>query len=150
MTTTNALEKLLIVQACTDLIHRFADRIDARDADALAEMFVEDGIFARPTAPDQPIQGRETLRAQFAARPAGKLTRHICTNTIVNVVSPSEATARSLILLYTATLADGVKLPVQADGKQLIGAYDDRIVRDSDGMWKFKERRGSLAVNVGG
>jgi uncharacterized protein (TIGR02246 family) len=150
MTTISPLEHLLIVQACTALIHRFADRNDARDANALADMFVEDGVFARPTAPDKPVTGREAIRAQFAARPPGKLTRHICSNTIVTVVSASEATAVSTILLYTATLSEGAVLPVKADAKQLLGAYEDRIVRDNDGAWKFKERRGSLAMNVGG
>jgi ketosteroid isomerase-like protein len=142
------LERLLIVQACSELIARFAERIDARDADALAAMFVEDGSFARPTAPDAPVRGREAIREQFRARPANKLTRHIVANTIVTVKSAVEATAQSTILLFTATLAEGAKLPVKTDAKQLLGAYEDVLVRDRDGVWKFKERRGSLAMTI--
>jgi ketosteroid isomerase-like protein len=141
-------ERLLIVQECTQLIARFAERNDARDADAVAEMFVEDGVFARPTAPDAPVRGREAIRAQFRARPANKMTRHICANVLVDVLSHTEATSQSYILLFTATLAEGAALPAKADPKQLLGAYHDRIVRDQDGHWKFKERIGSLAMSV--
>ena len=142
------LERMLIVQQCTQLIARFAERNDARDADALAAMFVDDGIFVRPTAPDAPVKGREAIREQFRARPANKLTRHVVANIIVTVTSATEAAAQSTILLFTATLAEGAKLPVKADARQLVGAYDDILVRDADGVWKFKERRGSLAIIV--
>ena len=145
--TVTPLEHLTIVQECTALIARFAERTDARDSDALADMFVEDGVFRRPTAPDQPIQGREAIRAGFAARPANKMTRHIVTNTVVTVVDDNEATAVSYLILYMATVAEGGGLP-KADAKQLIGAFHDTIVRDAFLTWKFKERRGSLAMSV--
>jgi uncharacterized protein (TIGR02246 family) len=150
MADIDPLQRMLIVQACTELIHRFAERNDARDADAVADMFAEDGIFARPTLPDQPIRGRETIRAQFRARPPGKMTRHICVNTVVHVLNASEASARSYILLYTADFPEGAVPPVKADVKQLLGAFDDVLVRDSDGAWKFKHRQGSLAMTIGG
>jgi len=144
------LDRLIIVKECEGLIARFAERNDARDADALAAMFVEDGSFARPTAPDKPVRGREAIREQFRARPANKMSRHICANTVVDVVSKTEANVVSYILLFTATLEDGATLPVEADAKKLLGAYRDRIVRDADGIWKFKERIGSLAMTIEG
>jgi len=142
------LDRLLIVKECESLIARFAERNDARDPDAIAQMFVEDGSFARPTAPDKPVHGREAIREQFRARPANKMTRHICANTIVDVVSGTEAKAVSTIVLYTAPVEEGATLPVKADAKKLLGAYHDRIVRDADGIWKFKERVGSLAMLI--
>jgi ketosteroid isomerase-like protein len=150
MADIDPVQRMLIVQACTDLIHRFAERTDARDADALADMFVEDGVFARPTLPDQPIRGRETIRAQFRARPPGRMTRHVCTNTVVTVTGTDTASARSYILLFTADQPDGAALPLRADAKLLLGAFDDTLVRDSDGTWKFVQRQGSLAMTVGG
>ena len=150
MAELDPLQRVLIIQACTELINRFAERNDARDADALADMFVEDGMFARPTMPDQPIRGRETIRERFRARPPGTLTRHVCTNTVVTVLSATEARAHSYILLFTAAVAEGAVLPVKADTKQLLGAFDDTFVRDADGAWKFKNRQGSLAMTIGG
>jgi hypothetical protein len=146
----SALERLTITQDCIDLIYRFAKNNDDRDADALAEMFVGDGVFCRPTLPDQPYVGREAIRAGFRAKPATVLTRHIVCNPVVTVLNASEARADSYILLYTATIEPDAQLPVPANAKQLLGAFEDRIVRDADGAWKFKERRGSLALTIGG
>ncbi len=145
-----ALEKLAIKQECLDLIYRFAKLNDDRDADALADLFVADGLFRRPTLPDQPYEGREAIRAGFRAKPATLLTRHVICNPVVTVVSVNEARADSYILLYTAAVAPDAKLPVPAAPKQLLGAFDDLIVRDGDGVWKFKARNGSLAMTIGG
>lgn len=141
------LERFAVVQDCTALIMRFAERSDARDAEALAAMFTEDGVFARPTLPDKPYVGRAAILEGFRARPVTLLTRHIVTNVIVTPVSANEATAESYILLYTAQQAEGAALPVPANPKQLIGNFRDAIMREA-GVWKFKERRGSLAMSV--
>ena len=143
-----ALEKLVVVQECTQLISRFAERNDARDHDAVADMFVEDGVFVRPSKPDQPYVGRETIREGFRARPANLATRHLIVNIVVTPVSATEARARSYTLLYTAPVPES-GLP-RADAKQLIGLSDDRLVRDRDGEWKFVERIGSLVMSAGG
>jgi ketosteroid isomerase-like protein len=144
------LQRILVVQECTQLIARFAERNDARDADALADMFVADGVFVRPTRPDEPYKGREAIRVGFRARPAGLITRHVCTNVVVTAISTNEASVHSYILLFTGAMTEGATLPVKADAKQLLGAFKDRIVRDTDGVWKFRERIGSLAMTVGG
>lgn len=141
-------ERVAIIQECDQLIARFAIANDACDADALAEMFVEDGVFIRPTKPDQPYTGRETIREAFRAKPVSLVTRHIVANTAVDVVSASEAKVHSYLLLYTAPATEN-GLP-KADAKQLLGAFDDVIVRDGDGAWKFRERRGSLAMTIEG
>ena len=144
-----APDRLAIIQECTDLIFRFAERNDARDADALAAMFTQDGVFTRPTKPDEPYQGREAIRAGFRAKPATLLTRHIITNVVVTVASASEARAHSYIQLFTAKLEEGARLPVAADARSLIGEFNDVLVRDADGAWRFKTRTGSLAMTVG-
>ncbi|MEI9885879.1 MAG: nuclear transport factor 2 family protein [Rhizomicrobium sp.] len=146
----STLDRMAITQGCIDLIYRFALKNDARDYDALAEMFVADGVFRRPSLPDVPYEGREAIRAGFRARPASLLTRHIVCNPTVSVLSATEARAESYILLYSATVAEDTKLPVPAAAKALLGAFDDRMVRDGDGVWKFKARNGSLAMTLGG
>jgi len=149
-TEMSAAERLSIKQECVDLLFTFAKLNDDRDADGLAELFVTDGVFRRPTLPDQPYVGREAIRAGFVAKPANLLTRHIICNPIITVLNANEARADSYILLYTAAIEPGAKLPVPANPKALLGAFEDKIVRDSDGVWKFKERLGSLAISIGG
>lgn len=148
MSDVSTQDRVAIVQECNQLIARFAIANDDRDADALAGMFVEDGIFVRPTKPNEPYKGRETIREAFRAKPASLVTRHIVANTVVDVVSANEAKVHSYLLLYTAPATDS-GLP-KADPKQLLGAFDDVIVKDGDGVWKFRERRGSLAMTIEG
>lgn len=86
--------------------------------------------MARPTAPDVPIQGREAILAAFAARPPRR-TRHVCSNVVVEVESPTNARGTSAMVLFTA------------DGPPLAGSFHDRFALTDDG-WRFAERRGSL------
>jgi hypothetical protein len=115
-------------------IHRFAQLNDDHDHDALRDMFTVDGSFARPSDPDRPIVGREDIRAFLLSRPA-RQTRHFMTNVVVDLVSETEATARSYILLYAGSNGETV----------MAGEFHDELVRDHSGAWLFKSRRGSLA-----
>jgi len=53
----------------TELLHRWAEAIAARDADAIAAMFVPDAVFLA-TAPT-PLVGRAAVRDYYTAVPAG-------------------------------------------------------------------------------
>jgi hypothetical protein len=86
--------------------------------------------MSRPTAPDDFIEGADSILAAFRARPP-RTSRHIVANIRVSVGGDA-ATATSQILLFTA-----------AGQPPLVGTYADRLVRTGAG-WRFVERRGSL------
>lgn len=86
--------------------------------------------MARPTAPDDWIEGREAILASFTARPP-RTTRHFCSNVVIDVLNDSEATGESAMLLFTA------------DNAAKVGSFHDRFVLTGKG-WRFAERRGSL------
>ncbi|MCD9028729.1 nuclear transport factor 2 family protein [Luteimonas sp. BDR2-5] len=135
---------------CEQLIRRFALRNDAGDHDALAEMFVEDGSFARPTAPDAPVRGREAIRALFRDRPR-RFTRHLMLNTVIDALSPGRARATSYVALYSADAGVDTAAqapPYPASGPHLLGGFDDELVQ-VEGRWLFLSRRGSLALRIG-
>jgi hypothetical protein len=111
-------------------IRRFAMLNDAHDHDALADMFMADGSFARPSAPNAPVMGRENIRAFFRDRPK-RTTRHVMANTLVDAISETEARAHSYVVLYMADVT-------------LVGDFHDRLVCEY-GIWLFAERRGTLA-----
>lgn len=119
-----------VAWAVEQQIRRFAMLNDAHDADGLAAMFTRDGSFARPTEPDAPVVGRDAIHAFFRDRPQ-RVTRHVMANTLVEIVSQTEARAHSYVMLYMAD-------------KTLIGDFHDRL-EQHDGQWLFAERRGSLA-----
>lgn len=127
-------EMLAIEQACERLIRRFAWANDAQDHDAVAAMFTQDGSFARPTAPDAPVTGREAIRAFFRDRPK-RATRHVMSNVLVDVEDDGRALARSYVTLYSGEGGKDV----------LVGAFHDVLVRDPASGWLFAQRRGSLA-----
>lgn len=138
------LETLLAEQACERLIHRFARANDGRDFDTLAELLAEEATYARPTDPNNPMQGRDAVVASFRARPATRITRHLFSNTVVTVESATTATAVSDVVLYMgAAVEDGVAKAEPA----LVGGFEDRFVK-RDGRWLFLARKGSLALKA--
>ncbi len=136
-------ERRAIEWDCTKLINRYTLLNDAADWDAVAALYTEDGQMARPSAPDKPIIGRDTILATFKSRPA-RAARHVVSNIVVDVVSETEATAMSIIVLYqgNASSEDG-GLPVRDPKGPLIGTYTDKLRKTAQG-WKFAERVGGL------
>ncbi|WP_242098596.1 nuclear transport factor 2 family protein [Sphingomonas sp. CROZ-RG-20F-R02-07] len=118
-------------------IHRFAQLNDDHAHDALSDLFTIDGSFARPTDPDRPVVGREQIRAFFHNRPARR-TKHFMTNVVVDLQGETMATARSYILLFAGDAGDIM----------LAGEFHDVLVREDDGVWRFRSRRGSLTFDA--
>jgi len=127
---------------CTKLINRYTLLNDAADWDAVAALYTEDGQMARPSAPDSPVVGRDAILAAFRSRPA-RAARHVVSNIVVDVVSETEATALSIIVLYQGTDSPEGGLPIRDPKGPLIGTYTDRLRKTAEG-WRFAERRGGL------
>ena len=115
---------------CARLIALYANLNDEARWDELAALYVEDGVMARPTAPDDPVIGRDAILAAFKAR-APRTTRHICSNVVIDVEGPATARGTSAMLMFTG------------EGVPLVGSFHDRFCLTLDG-WRFVERRGSL------
>jgi hypothetical protein len=130
---------------CAHLMHRFTLLLDARDFEPLAALFAKDGVLYRPSAPNEPIKGREVILAAYKARPATRATQHFITNATVTVDGPDAAHGVCSILMYTAPAGEGV---LKADPVQALGYYHDRFVKE-DGAWRFLERRGSVSMMAG-
>ena len=129
-----ASDRLAIEWECAKLIARYANLVDAADWPAVAALYTEDAVFARPTNPDAPLLGREAILAAFLARPA-RVTRHVCSNVVVEVEGPESARATSAMVLYLA------------DKPPLAGSFHDRF-RLTPAGWRFAERRGSVVIGA--
>lgn len=140
------VERAVIAWECERLIHRYAMLNDVGDFQAMADMFVEDGVFARPSQGDVLIRGRDKILEAYTSRPA-RFTRHLITTLCVTVEDADNATAHSYLSLHTGQPGEG--FPRTAEPAYVIGDFKDRFVRWGDD-WKFKERLGSLALKVGG
>ena len=135
-------ERRAIEADCERLIRRYVNLNDAQDWEAVANLYTEDARFARPSKPGEFIEGRGAILESFLARPA-RAQRHVIANTVVEVESPTEARAFSVIVLYMGDAADDGGLPVMDAKSPLVGTFTDRLVRTPEG-WRFKERVGGL------
>jgi hypothetical protein len=124
-------ERRAIEADCARLIALYANLNDAARWAEAAALYAEDGVMARPTAPDAPLVGRAAILAAFESRPPRK-TRHVCSNVVITVEGPDAASGESAMIL------------LQPDAAPLAGSFHDRFVRTAEG-WRFAERRGSLA-----
>lgn len=134
------LERMEVELACTRQINRFAMLNDAHDHHELAALFTQDGSFARPTDPDTPISGRSTILDFFKGRPK-RITKHVMGNTVVEVLSTTQATARSEVILYVGQQQGDQVIIMQT----LVGEFHDHLQKTEDG-WLFSKRRGTLTM----
>ena len=138
------IEQALIQHECAQLVLHYAHLNDLGDWQGLAQTFTEDATFARPSAPDEIIRGRDRILASFLARTPNR-TVHVVTNIMVTAISASEATSICTIQLFPATarMEDGVASHGRA--APLVGGSVDRLCREN-GKWLFSERRGYLTI----
>jgi len=136
------LDRMFAEHQIADLVTRYAVLNDDGDYAGMAALFTADASFTRPSGGD-PVVGRDAIRASYEGRPP-RISRHLITNIVVDLVSDEEATARSTIVLYTAQ--PGV-LPADANKPALLGGFHDRLVKTADG-WRFAERTGYLDLKL--
>ena len=146
----NTVERLEIERACERLCIAYVRALDVGDMNAAADCFAQDGSMSRPMNPGQLIQGREAVRASLLTRPRTLLTKHLATNTMIDVESRNTARGQSYLTMVATTPPEGATPPFNASGPVYFGEMQDRFVREN-GVWKFLERRGSIQIKfVGG
>jgi hypothetical protein len=123
-------QRLAAEWQCARLVALYANLNDDARWDEIAALYIEKGVMVRPTAPDQPVVGRDAILAAFQSRPP-RTTRHVCSNVVIDVEGPATARGTSAMLLFTG------------DGPPLVGSFHDRFALTLDG-WRFSERRGAL------
>lgn len=144
MFLANPIERMLAEHACERQINKFATLNDAGNYKELVELFTEDGVFIRPSSPDAPVRGRQAILDAFESRPPRVSTHFVC-NTVVELVSETEAKASSNILLVCS--ASGDQAGTEATPPYLIGAFNDRLILQQ-GVWRFSERVGSISLKI--
>src|SRR5262249_54459133 len=86
----SSIERPAVAWDCERLIHVYAMLNDAGDFDAMAEMFIEDGVFARPSQGDVLIRGKAAILQAYTSRPP-RFTRHLITSVVVTVEDEDRA-----------------------------------------------------------
>jgi len=130
----------MIEHACQRLVLDFVDRSDRQDYEALTALFDSNASLVRPNG--EALTGATAILKSYQSRPAGRITRHICTNIRISVLSPERARGFSYAVVYSANANDASEghFGAKADARVLIGEFDDEFVRTAQG-WRFANRR---------
>jgi 3-phenylpropionate/cinnamic acid dioxygenase small subunit len=119
--------------AIADLVHVYAERLDAGDLDGVAALFA-DATYGRAGGPVR--RGAAEVRAALAVvrlHDGTPRTRHVTTNLVIDVdETAGTAAARSYFTVLQATS----RVPLQPI---LAGRYHDRFTC-ANGTWRFSER----------
>jgi len=136
-----------IERACERLVLDFAYFSDWQDAEALAALFTPDGTMVRPAG--DALVGRDAIVNSYKSRPAGRITRHVCTNIRVTVESADRARGLTYAVVYSGDANTGPDrhFGIQADSRQLIGEFEDDFVRTESG-WRIARRHARFVLHL--
>jgi hypothetical protein len=121
--------------AITNLYARYNLCSDEGDADGYADCFTEDGgLELQPLG--YKVAGRDNLHAhklRDVKSRDGRYRRHWNGCLALDLLDPQTIRGRCYLIAYNG---EPTKMPNVAD----VGVYEDRIVRCSDGKWRFSHR----------
>jgi hypothetical protein len=133
-----------IEQSCSKLVNQFAVYNDLGRYEEVADLFTDDGRYARPTDPASFVEGKANLLAAFKARPHDKLVRHLVSNVLIEVTSATTAKGFSYVTQYSGNTSNPAATHGwQANPSQLVGEYVDDYELTPTG-WKIRQRSGKL------
>jgi hypothetical protein len=139
-------QRAAICRACELLVLRAAAFIDANEPARLVEVFTVDAVLVRPNG--IPLSGHEPIVQAYANRPPDRITRHLVTNTLVEVESPTEACATSYVLLWTGSTDDAAGAQGRpARAPPVVGEFVDRFVHVAEG-WRIARRAASFVLHA--
>lgn len=116
-----------------EVLIRFTEAVDRRQADEAAACFTDDGLF-RPG--DKATVGRDDIREIYRGRFADprRMTRHVWANLRVAPIDTESARVTALLTNYA------FEPQVSETALQMrIGNVDCLVVRDAGGEWQMAE-----------
>ncbi len=122
-------------------LYAYAHAIDYGDEEGWANCFTEDGVFDIRTriegTPKMVVSGRAELRGFVArhTRAPELWHKHMLVEPQITV-DGDEARSDS----YLFVLVENEGLPTL----RVFGRYRDRLIRDADGQWRFRERMAEI------
>ncbi len=135
------IEKQTIERACEQLQYAYARFIDFRDYEGFTELFTVDGALDAGLE----LKGRDAIFSSCQKRSAGLRSRHVITNSFVDVLSHDQARGICYLSLYRLDQKESAKPgPLPLSGPAAVGHYQDSFKLTAEG-WKIAHRKLHLA-----
>jgi 3-phenylpropionate/cinnamic acid dioxygenase small subunit len=128
-------ERRAIEIDCARLAVAYAVTVDTGRYDEFAALFADDGELAVTRGT---FKGPAAIKAAMEGRDPAVITRHVMTNVLVTVESPSAASGTAYLTLYKGAPPAGKKV-VAGAAAQSVGQYHDRYVKTAHG-WRIARR----------
>jgi ketosteroid isomerase-like protein len=127
-----ALSELQIQHACEKLMMEYCYRVDSGVASTVADLFTEDCVRIQG---NNKTEGREALRAGFQMREdnKGRISRHVCHNTLLDITSETQAHGVTYLTLYRHDGEPERKF-APLERAEMVGDYCNDFVR-TEGGW---------------
>ena len=135
-------ERRAIEWDCQQLLNRVTTLLDEGRWHELAECYSQDAILARPSDPDTPFKGRQEILESLLVRPP-RISCHILSNCLFDVISPTQVEANSRVMLISATA--GQESPAITNAPILIGSFCDQLQK-INGRWMISQRMGTIEI----
>lgn len=134
------MERIAIEHECARLVYGFCNHVDAQEYDDFVALWAPDGVWETWKGP---ITGPAAIRAYLDARPRAEVSRHHCTNVVIDVIDGTHARGRAYFSFYVARPGtDDGKGPGILTGPAVVGEYRDEF-RLTPAGWRIA-RRGTL------
>ena len=132
------IEKMIIERECERLITRYCHYVDHGEAAKIADLFTNEGVWK---SPEITMAGRDQIRAGFQRRQDLKerMSRHVCNNLLVHIISDTEATGTVYVTLYRHDGEAGRPFS-PLNGPEMVGEYQDRYMKTKEG-WRIASRK---------
>jgi hypothetical protein len=130
-------ERALIERACERLMIEYTHLVDHGEAVLVADLFTVDGVMK---SLESIMIGRDSIQQGFQTRQdnAARMSRHVCTNALIDVLDHDTARGTVYLTLYRHDGVSGRSTsPTQSP--TLLGEYRDEFRRTPLG-WKFHRR----------
>jgi hypothetical protein len=137
----DAFQELLIERTCEQLSLAYAYHLDFGNFDALAKLFAPEATLQVGTAHYGSI---DAIRAGVRERYSGQVTRHVCSNIMIDVIDANRAVGVTYVTIYRHHY-DGPEPQgeIGIRGPSFVGHYEDEFVNQPTG-WRFASRRLNL------
>lgn len=125
-----------IRRACERLVFVYSRNADFGAAEAAAGCYVPDG---RLEIDGRQFAGRAAIQLRLSDMPADQVSRHFCTNVVIDVIDADRAEGTAYVVLYRGRRAEAQSGPLAMGPPLLVGHYEDQFVRSDEG-WRFAAR----------